>query len=68
MSFLSSKRIKGKPRELQAGQLHLNSWESDRATNPGNGFQAHEEQGGQQEQSGWIHQGEVMLDQPDHLQ
>lgn len=39
----------GGPRELQAGQPHLSSWEGDRAHNPGKHFQEHEGQAGRQE-------------------
>ncbi|XP_074714759.1 ribosomal protein S6 kinase alpha-3 isoform X1 [Strix uralensis] len=41
MSFLSSKRARGKTRELQDGQPHLDPWEGEGTTNPGNHF--HEE-------------------------
>ncbi|XP_074670776.1 ribosomal protein S6 kinase alpha-3 isoform X1 [Strix aluco] len=41
MSFLSSKRARGKTWELLDGQPHLDPWEGEETTNPGNHF--HEE-------------------------
>lgn len=42
-SYLQEKQ-EGKPRELEVGQSHLNPEEDGRAADPGNHFQAHEQQ------------------------
>lgn len=44
MSFLSSKRTRKVSRKLEIGQLYLNRWDGDIASNPGNDFQGHEGQ------------------------
>lgn len=44
MSLLISGRVRLRCGELQAGQSHLDPWEGDGATNPGNIFQRHEGQ------------------------
>ena len=56
-----------KNQELQAGQPHLNPWESDGANNPQNHLYIYEGQEGDWEQSAWIHDKEIMPDQPDSL-
>ena len=53
------------PRELQAGQPHLHPRKGDGAAYPGGHQQASGGKEGYQEQSAWIHQGEIMLDQTD---
>lgn len=48
--YLQDKQERG-PRKLQAHQPHLDPWQGDGATNPGNYFRAHEEQKSHQEYS-----------------
>lgn len=57
----------GQPKELQAGQPHLDPWKGDGAVHPRNYFHAREREENQQEWSARIHQGEVTPDQPDKL-
>jgi len=55
----------GGPRELQAGQPHLHPGKGDGAAYPGGHQQASGGKEGYQEESAWIHQGEIMPDQSD---
>lgn len=68
MSLLSLRRAKEGSKEVQAAQPHLHLWESDGAATHRNIFQAHKQQENYQDQSARIDQGEVVIDQLDHLQ
>lgn len=60
---LSSNKIR---RTRDYRQVNLEPWKSER-TNTGKPFQAHRRQESHQEQSTWIQQGDVLLDQLDKL-
>lgn len=68
MSLLSLRRAKKGPREVQAAQPHLRHWEGDGAATHRNLFQVHKQQENYQDQSARTDQGEVVIDQLDHLQ
>lgn len=53
--------------ELQVDQSHLGFWGGNEAANPRNYLKTHERQENDRKQSAWIHQEEIMPDQPDKL-
>lgn len=65
-SYLKKVQERG-PRELQAGQPHLDPWEGDGAPSPGNHFQIHDQEENHQLSSEGINEGEVVFDQLDNF-
>uniref|UniRef100_A0A8C3F278 Uncharacterized protein n=1 Tax=Chrysemys picta bellii TaxID=8478 RepID=A0A8C3F278_CHRPI len=66
-AVLRAKLVPEVPPEIQALNPYLSPWKDHGASPQGIHFEASGGEEGEQEQSTWIHQRQVMLDQPDCL-
>jgi len=58
---------KGRPRELQAGEPYIHTWDDHRKASPGRDVKAHVRRGGDLRQPAELDQGKIMSDKSDGL-